>query len=315
MYKETLRVDSAYIVARASSRVRIRVVLSSATLTPTPRARPTSMASFASASASEFDSLSTCSNVSASLYGASRMISLTNPCRGTRVSFFTFHAPFTWLMTNFESPKTRNRVTPNSLAFLKPAIRLKYSDSLFVKSSPRYDASSNTTPRSGSRSVFRIAPAPEGPGLPRHAPSKHIRYFPGGSGSESSEADAGSFSEVDGFSSAPRPTAGRPADVSSGSVPLAYARLSPAFGGLVGVRVFRGFGDVGGARIVRRARSSGRALSPKAERPPTLLSSTQAAASASEGKDLCKAPLMPVTCSLASFHVRYTPCWRPFATP
>ena len=144
------------------------------------------------------------------------------------------------------------------------------------------------------------APAPDGPGFPRHAPSNASRYLlsaeiVGAPDSSSSAAFSAAFSANPAF------------------VDIALR----AGGGLVGPRralelgrARGGIGLVAGER--RRALSLGRGSPPGS---PPRCAVTHASASASVPKDLCTAPLMPVTCALASSHVLYTPGSRPRATP
>ena len=108
------------------------------------------------------------------------MIARASSWRGARFGRFTFHVPATWFTTNALSPRTRRSfVTPRSAATRSPLVSAAYSASLFVHRSPRYSASSKTIASSASRRSR--APAPLGPGLPRHAPSKKSVCGPRGS--------------------------------------------------------------------------------------------------------------------------------------
>ena len=141
-----------------------------ATFAPAPTCDPTVMAVLARASASALRSRSTCDARKEEGKLAS-MMSRAVRQRGTRCSFFTFHAPLTWFTTRDESPLTSRWQMPRSAALESPRRSARYSASLFVLSSPRYSASSKMTRSSASRRMS--APAPDGPGLPRHAPSKN----------------------------------------------------------------------------------------------------------------------------------------------
>ena len=139
------------------------------------------------------------------------------------------------------------------------------------------------------------APAPDGPGFPRHAPSNASRYL--------LSAEIVEGSSFAAFSASANPAFVDIALRAGGGLvaPRRALELGRARGGI---------GLVAGER--RRALSLGRGSPPGS---PPRCAATHASASASVPKDLCTAPLMPVTCALASSHVLYTPGSRPRATP
>mmetsp|Transcript_1640 Transcript_1640/g.6530 ORF Transcript_1640/g.6530 Transcript_1640/m.6530 type:complete len:225 (+) Transcript_1640:1213-1887(+) len=223
----------------------------------------------------------------------------------------------TWLITSLLSPTTRKSETPKSDARRSPSMSARYSDSLFVNASPRYCASVKTTrPPSfeASPSSLIKAPAPDGPGFPRHAPSKQSRYrrpeVKGGVVSASIDASSIGASSFAFSTSSSASASAAPADPA-----MVLMALRAGGGRSVGGRA----PELGRARdcvgLAAGERRRALSLGPASPTAPPRCAATHAAASASVPKDLCTAPLMPVTCALASSHVRYTPGSRPRATP